>query len=450
MNTKAAAFFGAGVAIRAAGIFTHPVWADEAWQLEVSKLSFTGMIQMHQLDFNPPLWSVITWIFTRLFGVNEIGIRLPALLLSILSLWLAWLVIEKLVDDDSTRLAAFAVVAILPYQIWQAQEGRCYALLQALYVAGLWFAINRKTAPAVIMGSLLIWTHSTGIFYAIGLGCVMLAINWKSALWMLLAPLTFIPWVPAIATTTSNIPHWLWPLSAWELVRSLSITSTGWASQAGMILIWSTVFVLAVYGTIRHAHDQKIGLLSISGLAPLAGMLVFSILIRNVIFYRPAGPLVAVMLPWITAVIWPKEMKWRGLAGYVMASILLIGLFTTSGSQKGGSLAEWAGFIKSQWQEGDVIYNATWTTLYPMRYYLPEEEYIIDGAKAHVFESAGRPLEAIPHKRAWLIWSKDSGLLSQDEWNKLQGYADQGQLIGQINLPQLAPVSIYLIYGGVK
>ncbi|HPH95375.1 MAG TPA: hypothetical protein PKW33_15510 [Anaerolineaceae bacterium] len=450
MNNKAFCFLGLGIAIRMTGILTHPIWADEAWQIEVSQLPFMDMIKMHQLDFNPPLWSIVTWMTTRLFGINEIGIRLPALLLSILSLAIAWLVIEKLVEDEVIRLAAFASVAILPYQIWQAQEGRCYALIQVLYVAGMWFAINRKTALTVSMGALLIWTHSTGVFYAIGLGLILLVINWKSALWMVLAPISFLPWVPAIATTTSQIPHWLWPLSAWELFRSLAITSTGWASQPMAILTWSVVLGLAVFGTIRNARDQKIGLLSIFGLAPLAGMLAFSILIRNVIFYRPAGPLVAAMLPWIIVVIWPKGLKARAIAWYIMIGIMAIGLMTTNGSQKGGSLSEWAGFISHEWQDGDVIYNATWTTFYPMRYYLPDDEYIIENAKGHVFSGEGQPLENIPHKRAWLIWSKDSGLLSQSEWSQLQSYADQGQLIGQINLPQLAPVSFYLIDGGVK
>src|SRR3989304_3246477 len=71
------------VALRVAGLGASAIWYDESFSLAMARLPLLDLVRAAALDFNPPLWEMIAWVSTRLFGDSAIGLRLPSLVASI-------------------------------------------------------------------------------------------------------------------------------------------------------------------------------------------------------------------------------------------------------------------------------------------------------------------------------------------------------------------------------
>src|SRR3972149_1182266 len=159
----------AGIALRVSGLGASAIWYDESFSLAMARLPLLDMIRTAALDFNPPLWEMIAWVSVRIFGVNEIGLRAPALVASILPLLLARYLAHTLLPDMPAALGVGAV-ALLPYQLWMAQEGRMYAMMSLLYLFA--FALARRgrwLGLSAVLG-LLLYSHMTAPFYCAAVG----------------------------------------------------------------------------------------------------------------------------------------------------------------------------------------------------------------------------------------------------------------------------------------
>ncbi len=84
----------------------------------------------HETDIHPPTPYLILHFWGRLFGYGDIALRIPSLLLVLLSLLPIWKLIESWSPqaDDRQRLLAFALCATAPILWVQAGVARYYAL----------------------------------------------------------------------------------------------------------------------------------------------------------------------------------------------------------------------------------------------------------------------------------------------------------------------------------
>lgn len=114
------------------------------------------------------LYSVVPTI--ALFGISPWGVRIPAAIFGILSVWIIYLLVSKLTNNKSIGLVSAAVLALSPWHIQYSRAGFEVTEMLLFYLLGLYFFIgglkNGKLLPiSAIFLSLTPWVYSTAKLY---------------------------------------------------------------------------------------------------------------------------------------------------------------------------------------------------------------------------------------------------------------------------------------------
>lgn len=121
----------------------RPLWLDEAMvALNVGRRSYLGLLEPLGYDQVAPafyLWVVKT--ATVLLGMNELALRLPALLAGLALPWIVWLLGRRLGGDVGGLIAAL-LVACSPVLVGYANEVKPYGV-DALVTAALLLLAHR-------------------------------------------------------------------------------------------------------------------------------------------------------------------------------------------------------------------------------------------------------------------------------------------------------------------
>jgi 4-amino-4-deoxy-L-arabinose transferase-like glycosyltransferase len=110
---------------------------------------------MHRVwtsESTPPLYYLLAWAWSHLFGVREVGLRSLSAVFGTATVPLACLAGRELVGRR-TGLALGAIAAVSPILIWYSQDARAYALLVLFSTAALLFFVRaRRTGAARDLG----------------------------------------------------------------------------------------------------------------------------------------------------------------------------------------------------------------------------------------------------------------------------------------------------------
>jgi mannosyltransferase len=145
-------------------------WFDEgntALLVHFSPGKMLGLIP--QTESTPPLYYCVAWVWARLFGYGETGLRSLSAVCGVLVVPVAYGAGAKLISRRAGLIAA-ALSACSPLLIWYSQEARSYEMLVFLSsVSLLAFAYaledptSRRVAAWVVASALALATH----YYAI-------------------------------------------------------------------------------------------------------------------------------------------------------------------------------------------------------------------------------------------------------------------------------------------
>lgn len=116
-------------ALRFATLTTQSYWFDEAQAAHEMQLSFGGL--MHTIgaqETSPPLYFVLAWLWAKVFGTGEAGLRSLSALAGTAVIPVTYLCARELVSKRAGLVAAF-LAALSPFLIWYSQEAREYMLL---------------------------------------------------------------------------------------------------------------------------------------------------------------------------------------------------------------------------------------------------------------------------------------------------------------------------------
>jgi 4-amino-4-deoxy-L-arabinose transferase-like glycosyltransferase len=166
-----AALVALGAVLRFATLASQSYWFDEAQAAHELSLSFGGMV--HALltnETNPPLYFVLGWVWARVLGTGEAGLRSLSALAGCAVIVLAYLCGRELVSRRAGLVAA-ALAALSPFMIWYSQEAREYMLLAAMCGASLLCFARalgdpspRRLAWWAGFSALAVLTHSFALF----------------------------------------------------------------------------------------------------------------------------------------------------------------------------------------------------------------------------------------------------------------------------------------------
>ncbi len=171
-----------GAVLRFVTVSHQSFWLDEALAARELHLSFGSMLDsIGRGEPNPPLFFLIAWPWTRLFGHSEAGIRSLSVVAGTALIPVACLCGRELVSRRAGLLAA-AFTALSPFMIWYSQEAREYMLLALfcaasfLFFARLWHQPSGRnliwwsafSALAVLthyFGAFLVWPEAIALLY---------------------------------------------------------------------------------------------------------------------------------------------------------------------------------------------------------------------------------------------------------------------------------------------
>ncbi len=180
-------------ALRFATLTTQSVWFDEAATWELMRLSFGDMLShVAHHESSPPLFYLVEWCWTHIFGTREAGLRSLSALAGTLTVPVAYGIGARLVGRRASAsvragsrsvtvasltraqragLATAALVAVNPLLVWFSQESRAYALVVLLSAASLLLFVRcldderpRLLAAWAAVSALALATHYFAAF----------------------------------------------------------------------------------------------------------------------------------------------------------------------------------------------------------------------------------------------------------------------------------------------
>ncbi|HUE25602.1 MAG TPA: glycosyltransferase family 39 protein [Solirubrobacteraceae bacterium] len=137
-----------GAALRFATIAHQSYWYDEATTVRELHRSFGGLLHAvaHQ-ESTPPLYYVLAWVWAKVFGTGEAGLRSFSALAGVAAIPVAYLCGRELVSR-AVGLVAAALTALSPFLIWYSQEARAYMLLGLLCGLSFLFFVRSLRQPS--------------------------------------------------------------------------------------------------------------------------------------------------------------------------------------------------------------------------------------------------------------------------------------------------------------
>jgi mannosyltransferase len=302
---------GAAVFLRWSGIASQSLWMDEGYTLWISRFSPKDIWHVLQFDTSTPLYYILIHYWTKCFGESDFSLRALSAVFGTVSFPLFYLLARKILADKIAVILAMFLYALSFFQIWYAQEARCYALLVFLCLVSIYclllFLEHRTTSALcglVVSLTASLYTHNMALFYLPAIALMWLIYPAERAmrarvmdlsLVFAIVFLLYIPWVPTLRAQWQAVhaEFWLPAPAARNLLESLCVfsgfdTSTfqsifrerfhavrlfGFWTWAPAVLM---IFVFCALGSLyatRSADRRKLTALLLYSLTPV--VLVF-------------------------------------------------------------------------------------------------------------------------------------------------------------------------------
>ena len=160
----------AGV-LRFATLDGQSYWFDEATTVRLLRMDLGDMLAaIPDSESTPPLYYVVAWFWTQLFGTGEVGLRSLSALAGTATIPVVYAIGARAVSARAGLVAA-GLAAANPLLVWYSQEARAYALLvllAALTLLVLPRALERPSARNLAawatLSALAVATHYFAAF----------------------------------------------------------------------------------------------------------------------------------------------------------------------------------------------------------------------------------------------------------------------------------------------
>jgi 4-amino-4-deoxy-L-arabinose transferase-like glycosyltransferase len=220
----------AAAAVRFATVSTQSFWLDETATVDLLRLDFGHMLaQVKWEEATPPLYYAIAWVWARLFGTGEVGLRSLSALAGTATVPVVWRATSLLGSSRRGAVLAAAFVAANPFLIWYSQEARAYALAVLLVsLSFLFFAsvlrepTRRELAGWAIASGLALSTQYFAVFLIAPEAALLLAVGWhRRMFWS----------TSAAAAAVAGVGLALLPLAKFQHARGRG----GWISDSSLL-----------------------------------------------------------------------------------------------------------------------------------------------------------------------------------------------------------------------
>ena len=142
-----------GAALRFPTLGIQSYWHDEVFTAWLASKPFREMLDgVRATESSPPGYYVVAWLWAKVFGTSELGLRSLSALAGTLTIPTAYATAATLVSRRVGLLTA-ALAGTSPILVWYSQEARTYSLMVLASAVSLFFlarALRRLTATSLI------------------------------------------------------------------------------------------------------------------------------------------------------------------------------------------------------------------------------------------------------------------------------------------------------------
>jgi mannosyltransferase len=133
-----------------------------------------------QTQATPPLYFVVAWVWARLFGFGEAGLRSLSALAGVATVPVVYGLGRELISPRAGIVAA-ALAACSPMLVWYSQEARSYSLLVLMSAVSLLMFARVLSEPR--SGRVIGWAAASALALAIHYFAIVVVA--PSAAWLL-------------------------------------------------------------------------------------------------------------------------------------------------------------------------------------------------------------------------------------------------------------------------
>lgn len=246
------------------------LWLDEAQSVAFARLPLADIPHALRTDGAPPLYYLALHGWMAAFGESDAAVRSLSVVLSIATVGLLWAAVRRLAGDQAAWAAAVAL-AVNPFAIRYAAEGRMYALVAfevSLGMLVLPAALRRpspwRLAAVATLSAALLYTHYWAVYLLAAVGIVVLFGAWRdrrrqmggawarTAAALAVGGVLWLPWVPTFRFQAEHTATpWTVPPRAWE-VFDIPLVQAGGHHRPAYVIV--TLFAIAVLTAVAPEH----------------------------------------------------------------------------------------------------------------------------------------------------------------------------------------------------
>jgi mannosyltransferase len=395
-------------ALRFSTLGRQSLWYDEA---------FTPVHTLHpslkatlsavaHTENSPPLWYLLEWAVSRVFGTGAIALRSLSALAGVASVVVGWGIGRELAG----RRAAFATAALIavnPLFVWYSQEARAYGLytlMAALAVLCFLRALREPTPGRLtafaVSGALALLTHYFAVFLLAPM-CLWLVLEHRAHRRVTLAAVAAVGAVgvallPLISAQGGRGTQWIgrWPLGErLEAIPQYYLTGESGAPLGhGVELLIALPVLGGLFfglwrGLTRLEERQALIVLVLSA----CGVLIPVALVIFGLDYLAPRNLVAAMIPLTALLALVIAAQRTGSVGVALAGVVALAFLAMSIDvnlsprlQRG----DWRGVAKvlRGTPANDRVITTVELGAAPLEYYLPPLHNLARGGAVTVSE----------------------------------------------------------------
>jgi len=320
--------------LRFTGIGHQGFWYDEAVTNQLVHLSFSKMLAVvGQTQATPPVYFVVAWVWARLFGFGEAGLRSLSALAGVATVPVVYGLGRELISPRAGIVGA-ALTACSPMLVWYSQEARSYSLLVLMSaVSLLMFArVLSEPRPERVIG----WAAASALALAIHYFAIVVVA--PSAAWLLWTyrrqarvllgvAAVGLAGVALIPLALSQRQHGRWiafiPFSVrLGQIRPQFLIGTGATAGGGLMRSVATGVALAALVLVvarGDARERRAAMLA--GALAAAGFALALILLRDDVITRNV---IALWVPCALLIAAGLGARRAGLFGLAGAAVLCV------------------------------------------------------------------------------------------------------------------------------
>lgn len=153
-----------GTILRLRNITTSEFWYDEAYTGILMKLPFKEFWQLATNDPTPPLYYLITRVWTSVLGIGDFQLRLLSTIFGVLTILFVYLTSRKALNKEAAVISSI-VIALSPFFIEYSQEARVYSLYGLVSIMTIYFLVHKRLMIFALGTLFMLMTHNTALFF---------------------------------------------------------------------------------------------------------------------------------------------------------------------------------------------------------------------------------------------------------------------------------------------